>query len=109
MLCYFRLEIKALEIVKKKKKRERKGALQTCVVLMYQQLCAHCRAWLTEGSPENEHKGVCVHVCRALTRVGTYLSAYNAMNERVRCVLFSAFGGMSYGDNDPLLARRCEF
>lgn len=49
---------------------------------------------------------VCVHVCRALTRVGTYLSAYNAMYERVLvCVVFS-FGGMSYGDNDPLLARR---
>lgn len=49
---------------------------------------------------------VCVHVCRALTRVGTYLSAYNATYERVLvCVVFS-FGGMSYGDNDPLLARR---
>lgn len=49
---------------------------------------------------------VCVHVCRALTRVGTDLSAYNAMCERVFVCVVSSFGGMSYGDNDPLLARR---
>lgn len=43
----------------RKRERESAGALWTCIVLMYQQLCTLCWAWLTERSPENEQKGVC--------------------------------------------------
>lgn len=44
---------------KTRTKQESKGAFGTCIVLMYQQWCTQCWAWLTERSPENEQKDVC--------------------------------------------------
>lgn len=81
----------------RKRERESEGALWTCIVLMYQQLCTLCWAWLTERSPENEQKGV----CRAFTCV-----------YRWKCIQYGVcvcvFVGFSFGGtlcNDELAQR----
>lgn len=60
-------------------------------MLMYQQLCTLCRAWLTERSPENEQKGVCVCVEGRGARL--YMCEYKGIQCEVCmrvCVLVSA-------------------
>lgn len=63
-------------------------------MLMYQQLCTLCRAWLTERSPENEQKGVCVCVWKGGELGFTCVSirAYS-----VRCVCVCVCVGFSFG------------